>query len=147
LIDLSALIRSAIIADPLASDIANYSGSKAVFTRRPAPSDAPYPMVFVSPQIPGAILDYVDGDLRREVVYDILVYGKNDASANYRQAEKIGFALAKKFARPSRNIITLPAGYSMVGIRGTNMQVAPTDDLNIVGRLISVTFTIQETGL
>lgn len=101
-------------------------------------------MVFISPQIPGAILDYVDGDLRREAVYDILVYGQNDDAAKYRTVEKIGFALAKKFARPNRFLIPVPSPYSIVGIRGTNMMVAPSDNLDIVGRMISVTFLLQE---
>lgn len=144
MIDLAPLIRTSILNDPIATDIANFEGSKAIFTRRPAPDGANYPMVFISPQIPGAILDYLDGELRREVVYDILVYGQNDTAAKYRTVEKIGFALAKKFARPSLNIITPPTGFSIVKIVGTNMAVAPTDDLNIVGRFSTITFTIQE---
>jgi hypothetical protein len=144
LIDLAPLIRSSLITDPLATDIANFSGSKAIFTRRPAPTGATYPMVFISPQIPGAILDYLDGDLRREIIYDILTYGQNDDSTKYRTVEKIAMAIAKKFARPSLNIITPPAGFSIVKIAGTLMATAPTDDLNLVGRMSSVTFTIQE---
>lgn len=144
MIDLSALIRTSILNDPLSVDIANFSGSKAIFTRRPAPAGAPFPMVFISPQIPGAILDYLDGELRREVVYDILTYGQNDDATKYRTVEKIGFAIAKKFARPKLNIITPPAGFSIVKIVGTNASVAPTDDLNVVGRMSTVTFTIQE---
>lgn len=144
MIDLAPLIRTSILNDTIATDIANFEGSKAIFTRRPAPDGANYPMVFISPQIPGAILDYLDGELRREVVYDILVYGQNDTAAKYRTVEKIGLALANKFARPSLNIITPPTGFSIVKIVGTNMAVAPTDDLNIVGRFSTVTFTIQE---
>jgi hypothetical protein len=144
LIDLSSSIRTAILNDTLATNIASFAGSKAIFTRRPAPTDATYPMVFISPQIPGAIMDYLDGELRREVIYDILTYGQNDDAAKYRTVEKIGMAIAKKFARPSLKVITPPTGYSIVKVVGTNMSVAPTDDLNIVGRMSTVTFTIQE---
>lgn len=144
MIDLAPAIRAAILADPLALDIASFAGSKAVFTRRPAPNGAEHPMVFISPQIPGAILDYVSGDLRREVVYDILVYGQNDDATKYRLVEKIGFAIARKFARPSKKIITMPTGFSLLGVRGTNSMVAPSDNNDTIGRMVSVTFLIQE---
>jgi len=144
LIDFSSSIRTAIITDPLASDISNFSGSKAVFTRRPAPTGAIYPMVFIGPQVPGTQDDYVNGKLRRTVIYDILTYGKNDEATNYRLVEKIAFAIAKKFARPSPFVLSVPSGYSIVSIVGTTAMPAPTDDLQIVGRMSQLNITIEE---
>lgn len=146
MIDLSAALRTAILNDPLAADISNFSGSKAIFTRRPAPTGATYPMVFIGPQIASGQSDYVDGKLRRTIVYDILTYGQNDEAAKYRIVEKIAFAIGLKFARPSPFIITAPTGFSIVGISGTTPSPAPTDDLNIVGRMVSVTIILQETA-
>lgn len=144
MIDLSSAIRTAILNDPLSADISTYSDSKAIFTRRPAPTGATYPMVFIGPQIGAGQSDYVNGKLRRTIIYDILTYGQNDDATKYRIVEKIAFAIGLKFARPSSFVITVPAGFSIVGISGTTPSPAPTDDLNIVGRMISITITLQE---
>lgn len=145
MIDLSSQIRSAIVADALSNDIATFSGSKAVFTRRPAPTGAIYPMVFIGPQIGAGQSDYVNGKLRRSIIYDVLTYGQNDDATKYRTVEKIAFAIAKKFARPSPFVITVPMGWHIVGISGSTPVPAPTDDLNVVGRMSQIFITIQET--
>lgn len=146
MIDLSSQIRQAILNDPLSADISSFSGSKAIFTRRPAPTGATYPMVFIGPQIASSQSDYVNGKLRRTIIYDVLTYGQNDDAAKYRTVEKITFAIGLKFARPSPFVIAAPTGFSIVGISGTTPSPAPTDDLQIVGRMISVTIILQETA-
>lgn len=146
MIDLAPKIRAAIISAPLASNISNFNGSKAVFTRRPAPEGAEYPMVFIGPQIQVAQDDFLNGKLRRSVVYDIFVYGQNDEASKYRTVETIAFAISKLFARPTNPFfLSATTGYNIVGIVGTTSRPAPTDDLNIVGRMCSVTITIEET--
>lgn len=144
MIDLSAAIRTDILADPLAVDIGDYLSTKALFTRRPAPNDATnFPQVFVSPQINGGQSDFINKPIR-DVIYDIAVYGKNGNSVDYRLVEKIAFAIAQKYKRLGRFGITCPTGYSLVKAVGLGPRPAPTDDEETVGRVVSITFTIQE---
>ena len=52
MIDLTIPIRNKILSDPIANSLlATYLGSKSVFSRTPVPSDAPYPMIVISPVV------------------------------------------------------------------------------------------------
>lgn len=148
MIDLSTFIRKAILNDPLADDIGDYLNTKAVFTRRPAPSNANnYPMVFVSPQLAQSDNDFLNKKIRN-LSYDVFVYGKNGTYTEYRAVEKIAFALGKKFARVDTHDLTtnnpMPTGYSLIKAVGLGPIIAPTDDNETVGRVVPITFTIQE---
>jgi len=144
-IDLSVPVRSLILATPaIANLLPAYQNSKAVFTRRPAPADATGLMVFVSPMIGGG----VDSDLlrsqKREVTYDISVYGPNDTATNYRKAQDVGFALAQTFHRLDPRKLDMPEGWHLVRAKCFGPMPAPTDDQKIVGRMVSVQFLIAQ---
>lgn len=145
MIDLSANIRSFILATPsVASLLPAYQNSKPVFTRRPAPPEAKGNLVMVSPMVGGGIdSDFLQSQ-KREVVYDVAVYGANDTTENYRLIERIGFALAQSFHRLDRRKFTMPTGWQLVQAKAYGPMPAPTDDQTKTGRMVSVQFLIAQ---
>lgn len=142
MVDLLPYIRSFILADTaLTANLSSFDGSKAVFTRRPVPEDADYPFILINPQITQTQSDYVNL-IKRDVIYDIIVYGQNDTAANYRKVEETAFLLARKFARLRGTDMEMPTGFYLVQAVGIGSFPAPTDDQTKAARAVSVTFTI-----
>jgi len=147
MIDLSASIRTRILSvTDITSLLTNYKGSKPVFTRRPAPSDATYPVIMISPMVGGGIDDDFLKRQRREVTYDIAVYGQNDTAENYRKVEKLGFLLGNLFHRTNPRAFQMPSGWNLVRTKAFGPMSAPTDDQTIVGRMVTVNFLVSENA-
>jgi hypothetical protein len=124
--NLAAPIRAALIAESdVTSQLQAYEGSFPVFTRRPAPSDAPPVLLFVSPDI--ALTDE-DGisDRRNRHVRDVSIYGPNEPASEYRKVESLGYAVRELFHR-NRDAIEVP-GWDVVDIVASGPIPAPTDD-------------------
>lgn len=145
MIDLSANIRTFILSrSEITTLLPPYLGSKPVFTRRPAPSDAKGQIVMISPMVGGGFdSDFLDRQ-KREVTYDVACYGPNDTPANYRKVEQIGFALANAFHRLDRRMFMMPEGWQLVRTKAYGPMTAPTDDQTMTGRMISVQFLITQ---
>lgn len=145
MIDLSASIRTRILSvTDITSLLTNYKGSKPIFTRRPAPSDAAYPIIMISPMVGGGIDDDFLKRQRREVTYDLAVYGTNDTAENYRKVEKLGFLIAQVFHRLDHFKFETPEGWQLVRAKSFGPMPAPTDDQKFIGRMISVQFLIAQ---
>ena len=140
--DLAAPIRSALLGEPaITNELAAYSGSYPVFTRRPAPADAPYPMILVSPDITVTDEDGVN-DLRPVIERDVAVYGRNDTSEHYRAVETIARAIRTLFHRQWRALTV--SGWGVVSITAAGPIPAPTDDEQTVGRLVILTIRLAK---
>lgn len=138
--DLAIPLRTALVGSAgITAKLPAYNGSYPVFTRRPAPSEAPYPMIMVSPDI--SLVDE-DGirDLRPVQTRDIAVYGLNDTTVKYRDVEDIGYLIRELFHR-QRDAITV-SGWHVVAITARGPFVAPTDDDATVGRVVSLTIAL-----
>ena len=136
MIDLQPAIRSVILNDVnIIGSFPAYQGSKPIFTRRPVPTDAPYPMIMISQPIANPQNDFVDCD-RRTFTYDIAVYGLNDNSTNYRFVETTANKIAKKFHRLKPYEISLPVGSSLIQSSTIGPLSAVVDDQNKVGRVV-----------
>lgn len=144
MIDLSTHIRAFILADSeLTDDLSTYYGAKSVFTRRPVPQDAEYPIIVISPQIGSGEFDYIDR-LHRTANYDIAVYAQNDTSAHYRECEETAFLLQSKFARLTNAEFNTPAEWHLVQATATGPTPFPTDDNEKVARGVTVTFQLMK---
>jgi hypothetical protein len=136
-LDLSVPIRDAIVAETAITDeLPAYLGSLPVFTRVPVPDDAPYPLIVVAAQFQGAMDDGIN-DQRPAIVRDVIVYGKNDTAANYRQVEAIAFAVRDLF-HSQREAIIVP-DWGVIDITAMAPAVAPVDDEQTVGRRVELT--------
>ena len=106
-VDLSVPLRDAIIASTdIVIRLATFLDGYAVFTRRPVPGNAEYPMIIVSSDI---ALGEEDGihDPRPIIVRDISIYGRNDTPAHYRVVDELGYLVRGLFHR-QRTAITVP---------------------------------------
>jgi hypothetical protein len=139
-LDLSTPIRNAIIAETsITSMLDAYKASFPVFTRVPAPDDAPYPMIIAHAQFGGGDEDGVN-DLRPIVVRDVSVYGQNDSAEHYRATEALAFNVWELFHR-QHNVITV-TGWSVTDVRAQLPRPAPTDDEKTVARRVQLTIRL-----
>ncbi|MDO8614621.1 MAG: hypothetical protein Q7T33_02655 [Dehalococcoidia bacterium] len=135
--DLAAPIRAALLADSaITSKMQAYLGSFPIFTRRPVPTAAPYPVVVVSPDVTVAQSDGVS-DQRPAPIRDVAIYGRNDTPASYRDVEAIAYAVRALFHR-RRGAIIVP-GWGVVDITAAGPRAAPVDDEQTVGRVVELT--------
>jgi hypothetical protein len=138
-LNLAPAILTTLKADPtIAGSISTWENEPSVFTRRPAPPDAPYPLILVSPDIA-----YTDQDAltaRRDVIMrDISVYGTQPTQ--YRLVELVAYRVRDVFHRQHTSL--RPDGYNVIDIRATGPIAAPVDDENLVGRLVTLTVRVQ----
>lgn len=142
MIDLSTAIRAALVADAtIAGLLPVWMGSRPVFTRRPAPSGAVFPMIMVSPDVALTDEDGVD-DSRPLIIRDLAVYGRNSTPEDYRDVEAIAYRARDLFHR-QRFAIATP-GWRVIDIRASGPIPAPTDDEQIVGRVVTLTVRLVQ---
>jgi hypothetical protein len=146
-LDLGIPLREAVLSNAqITSLLGLYEGEPAVFTRRPVPSEARYPMLV----IPG---DSAIGDqdflVSRNpiVIRDLIAYGQQEITGSglpdqYRDVEQIGYLLRDQFHREKRSIS--PVGYRVIDIVAAGPMVAPTEDVKIMGRVVSLTISLQK---
>lgn len=131
-------LRSVIIAVPsITGKLGVYNGAPSVHTRRPVPSDAPYPMAVIGPIISRTDTDGLS-DFRPTVVIDINVYGPQPAS--YRDVEAVAEAIYGLFHRQTSALAV--QGYTVTDIRCTGPSPSPVDDETKIGRRITLTIRL-----
>lgn len=134
-------IRAALIGNTaIAAMLATWEGEPSVHTRRPLPSTADsYPLIAISPDVSFTDTDFLNGDLST-VIRDIAIYGKQPD--DYREVEDLGYMVRKLFHRNKDALFN--ESYHVVSLVVSGPSVAPTDDANIVGRMVTLTIRIQE---
>lgn len=143
MIDLQPAIRALILNDvEILSLIPDYKGSKAIFTRRPTPEDAPYPLIVVSPLVADNQLDYLRCN-RSILTYDIAVYGSNDTPENYRNVETIARRIHTIFHRMPNYALNMPVGSSLTKTTAIGPLTAPVDNTETVGRVVICNFDVR----
>ncbi len=124
-------------------DAAIMADATKVYTRRPVPENAVYPFIVVSSQVSHAENDFIN-NITRNITYDVIVYGQNDTSSNYRTTENIAFLVQNKFVRLTSTQMAIPAGYHLVQVNAIGPLAYPTDDNDKIARGISVNITISK---
>jgi len=130
----------------IASLLSEWKGEPAVFTRRPAPDDAQFPMAFVS--FPDQVTDMDGLTAKRPIVRSqIAFYGNKGAPGSAqddtRDVEAMAVEARTLFHR-NRFAIS-PSGFTVVDIQVQGPMTAPVDDDSRVGRLIVVTTRLRNT--
>lgn len=143
MIDLQPALRSYILNDvtifPL---IPNYKGSKAIFTRRPVPNDAPYPCIVISNLVSSIRNDFAACGGRVTLTFDFAVYANNDTAEHYRIVESIAYRLESILHRMPTYALNMPAGSSLIQSTALGPYSGPVDDFVKVARVVSVNFDI-----
>ena len=138
--DLLPSIRAALAgAAAVTNELAAYLGSYPIFTRRPVPDDAPYPLIVINPVIQAGQGDGIR-DQRPALVHDIIAYGTNGLTGtvdNYRAVERIAFAVQQLFHRNPGAVSA--SGWSTSDVTALGPFPAPADDEQTVGRRVEIT--------
>lgn len=134
-------IRAALIGNvPIAALLATWEGAPSVHTRRPLPTTADsYPLIAISPDVSYTGADFLNGDMS-VVVRDIAIYGKQPD--DYREVEDLGYMVRELFHLEKDALFN--AAFHVVSLVASGPSVAPTDDANIVGRMVTLTIRIQK---
>ena len=138
--DLLPAIRASLVGDAdIIDELTAYAGSYPVFTRRPVPNNAPYPLIVVNPQIQVGQVDGIS-DQKPILTHDIAVYGRNGMAGtvdNYRAVERIAFLIHQLFHRRPASVSV--SGWGVVDVTALGPFPAPVDDEQTVGRRVEVT--------
>src|ERR1700754_3686021 len=139
-LDLGPALRTAMVSDVnIFTNLGQWNGNPSVFTRRPVPGDANYPMIVVNPDVFLTDEDFINAK-NPIVSKDIAVYGQqstNPQQDQYRVVEDLGYSVRELFHR-NKHSITPPTGYSVLDIVATGPIAAPTDDEKFVGRVVNL---------
>ena len=139
--DLAEPLRAAIVgASSITALLPTYVGSPTVFTRRPVPHDAPYPLIVISSDITVFNEDGVN-DFRPINTRNILVFASNDTAIHYRVVDTLANLVRDLFHR-NRNAITV-SGWSIIDIQASGPEPIPGDD-QIEGRLIMLAIRLAQ---
>lgn len=129
-----ALIDSAEIADLIAA----YELYPAVFTRRPTPPDAAFPLIIINPDASIGDQDALNS-ARPVVRRDVAVYGKQPD--DYRAVDQCGYLIRRLFHR-KRFAIAVP-GFHVIDIVAAGPMVGPVDGPEYVARVVPLTIRLQ----
>lgn len=142
--NLSEPIRTAIVGtSAITSLLSTYKGSFPVFTRRPVPSDTPFPTIVVSPDVSTTDQDGVF-DYRPLVMRDVFAYGRNDLPGQVRAVEQLGHLLRALFHR-QRLALTV-SGWSVTDIVVSGPADTPVEDQLVGVRVqLSVSLAAQRS--
>ena len=135
-------IRAALVGEAaITALLPAYLDGYPIFTQRPVPDNAEYPMIVVSPDVATSEQDGI-ADFRPVLERDVAVYGRNNTAANYAAVETIARLVHDLFHR-QRNSIAV-SGWGVVDVVARSPMPAPTDDEKTVGRVVPLTIRLAK---
>lgn len=139
-LDLGPAFREALMGNAeIAPNLSIYIGEPAIFTRRPVPDEAEYPLILLD--APAALGDEDALNTERPIwMGDVKVYGNKAAPGTdldqTRIVELIGFAIRRQFHRQKWALQV--GGFHVIDIRASGPVPAPVDDDKTIGRVVSL---------
>lgn len=139
-LDVNGPVRDVILNSTfITSKLADWQDTKAVFTRRPVPENAKYPLITVGPNVTRGDQDGIDHK-QPIVVTDVNVYGEQNK--HYRDVELISEELYQIFHR--EELALTVAGHTVTRLTASGPVVAPADNVNYVGRNVALTILLRQ---
>lgn len=144
-LNLAAPLREALINDAgIVALLGAWNGEASVFTRRPTPEGATYPLLLVNPDTSIGAQDWLTA--RKPIVSrDIAVYGRHGTPGSttdeLRDVDSLGYLIRDLF-HEKRFSLSVP-GFHVVRITASGPMAAPTDDAKLVGRIVSLSIHLQ----
>lgn len=137
---ISKAIRASLLTVPgIADPLAKFKDAPGIFTRRPVPAAAEYPMIVTPSFNAGATNEDGLRSRRPVLVRDVLVYGRQPD--DYRTVDAIAVLISEHFHR-NRFALTIE-GYQVVDIVADMPRAAPTDNDKQVGRLVQLQLRLK----
>lgn len=140
MVDVLPAVYAAITANSSITDLlGTLNTNTCVFTKRPVPENAAYPMIIVNP--PFAITNPEDAlvEKRPQISLDVAVYGEQER--HYRDVDTIAFLIRTQFHRV-RTALSV-SGYIVYEIVATGPIPAPADDEEHIGRAVTLNIKLQ----
>lgn len=140
--DLSIPIRNALInGRGITDNLSTFKGVEAVFTSRPTPSGADYPMIVVGPDLSPRDEGGLN-DQQLVIMRDVGVYGQNagEDKTQYRVVEATARLVRDLFHRKP-NALKVP-GWKVLQIWTTGPIEGPVSDDKFVSRIVALTITL-----
>lgn len=138
--DIAPNIYAAVMGNSaITSLLSTWDGDPAVFTRRPLPGDATYPLVAISPDVAYTDQDFLASGLD-VVIRDVFVFGHQPD--DFRDVEKAAHLIRKLFHRQNQALGS--SDIHVVSVTASGPRIAPSDDAAIVGRVVTLTIRMQE---
>lgn len=142
-LDLLPALRNSVIA-AIGTNLPAYNGSRAVFTRRPIPDDAPDFCCIINPAQSIGDADGVNSD-RPIVQHSIAVYGEKGSAGSgqddTRDVDARAFELREYFHRQKFSV--QPTGFYAIDVQAQGPVPAPVDDEQTVGRMVMLTIRLR----
>jgi hypothetical protein len=140
-LDLGPAIREALLAaTQIAAHLSVYDGSPAVFTRRPVPSEADYPLIIVNDPVAITDEDGLTSDRPLWGPGDIAIYGRKATPGTVedhtRLVQQLGIRTRLLFHRQKWALQV--GGFHVIDIRASGPVPAPVDDDKTIGRIVSL---------
>jgi hypothetical protein len=133
-----------MVADETLTDLlGEYQGEPSIFTKRPVPTGATYPIVLADTVVTDVNADFLNEDFRI-IDRDIVVYGESEVAvggetvSHYRAVEQAAERIRELF-HGQRVEIT---GWDLVDIRVLGPISAPTE-ADESGRLVTLTLRLH----
>lgn len=144
--DVGPALRAAVIANAaISSELSQWQGAPAVFTRLPLPEDASFPCVAIPFEASTLDQDALTSQ-RTVIVRDIMVYGNIAAPGTdedqTRVVDDIARELRTMFHRNKAALVN--TSYHVIDIVVNGPRPAPVDDDKTVGRMVTLTLRIQD---
>jgi len=152
-LELDIPLRRAVMAMTDITDmLGTYIGEPSIFTRRPVPGEATYPMVVISPNIARGDQDAL-GTKRPVVMRDVTAYGYTVRETTelgqidqYREVEQIAELLYEGFHRNKDFLYLEDEGYHLVDVVASGPIPAPVDNVRLIGRVVTLTIRLYKKG-
>jgi len=140
--DLSTPIFTALMGNSgIVSALPDYSTAKTVFTARPVPKDAGYPMILSAGDVVRTNQDFIN-DPVHVATRDISIFGQNDTPAHLRAVESLALMVFDLFHR-QRQSLSVP-GWRVLDIVCKGPIVGPVDDDTSVHRVVTLTARLSQ---
>lgn len=154
ILELDAPLRQAVMYLTDVTDmLGTYLGEPSVFTRRPTPGEATYPMVVISPNIARGDSDALVTK-RPIVIRDLITYGYSIRDTlefgqvdQYREVDQIAEMLFEGFHRNNdlRAILDVP-GYHVIDVVASGPIPAPVENVRLIGRVVTLTIRLHRAS-
>jgi hypothetical protein len=147
-LDLGPAIRSALIDETeISSHLALCEGEPGVFTRRPVPAEAEYPMVIVNDPAALGDEDGVNSD-RPVWMGDVAFYGRVAAPGSPEDQTRIvqQIALRARLLFHRQRFALQVEGFHVIDIRASGPVPGPVDDDKEVGRVVSLIIRLRRNA-
>jgi hypothetical protein len=124
--DLSTAVFAALTGNTaIAVLLPAYVGAKTVFTARPVPKDATYPMIVSAGDVVRTDQDFIN-DPVHVLTRDISIFGENATPAKLRAVESLALLVRDLFHRQRGSLSV--SGWRVLDIVCKGPIVGPTDD-------------------